>query len=151
VLHIWHQQPIPNEAYVQERTGPEFLEERTFFIEKEKRMKGGDTESKTLASELKEGLKMVRDEMVLLWKWHGSKKRRQFEQLGRFRMEGEVYYWMYDEYSLSKLLEEAGFQEISVCSAFESQIPDWEKYRDFLDVQDGQVRKPDSLFMEALK
>lgn len=48
------------------------------------------------------------------------------------------------------LLESAGFHEIKVCAASESQIPDFGRYR--LDLSaDGSVRKPDSLFMEARK
>jgi hypothetical protein len=56
---------------------------------------------------------------------------------------------MYDRYSLSKLLNKVGFEDIKVCSAFESRIENWKKYE--LDTVSGVIRKPDSLFIEATK
>jgi hypothetical protein len=56
---------------------------------------------------------------------------------------------MYDRYSLTELLKEVGFSEIIHSNAFESEIENWEEYQ--LDVIDGEVRKPDSLFIEAKK
>jgi len=57
---------------------------------------------------------------------------------------------MYDRFSLSRLLQITGFKNIKVCRAEESNIPEFNSY--FLDIeQNGQVRKPDSLFMEAEK
>ena len=50
---------------------------------------------------------------------------------------------------LTKLLSEIGFTDIKICSAFESGIANWESYQ--LDVVKGEVRKPDSLFIEAKK
>ncbi len=70
-------------------------------------------------------------------------------QVGKFRSEGEIHKWMYDRYSLKKLLESVGFKEIQQKTAFESNIPEWGKYN--LDGSNGVVRKPDSLFMEAIK
>ncbi len=72
------------------------------------------------------------------------------EEIGRFRLSGEVHQWMYDSYSLGKLLDEAGFSEIASVRADESRIPEFADY--CLDTDEsGQVRKPDSLFMEAVK
>jgi predicted SAM-dependent methyltransferase len=72
------------------------------------------------------------------------------ESIGRFRLSGEIHQWMYDRYSLGKLLSDADFQEITVCSATQSIIPAFNTYG--LDVsRDGSIRKPDSLFMEARK
>lgn len=70
-------------------------------------------------------------------------------QLGKFRLEGEIHQWMYDRYSLKKLLEGIGFKDVRVKTAFDSAIPDWEKFS--LDGNNGIVRKPDSLFVEAVK
>lgn len=63
---------------------------------------------------------------------------------------GELHRWLYDRFSLSELLKDAGFTEISVCSATESALP---RFSDFsLDTaEDGSIRKPDSLFMEGVK
>ena len=70
-------------------------------------------------------------------------------KIGKFRLGGEIHQWMYDRYSLEELLLSVGFTEVSVCNAFESQIENWEDYQ--LDVVKGEVRKPDSLFIEAQK
>ena len=67
----------------------------------------------------------------------------------RYRNSGEIHQWMYDRYSLGELLRAAGFRNPEVKTAFESAVPDWPGYK--LDGADGKVRKPDSLFMEAIK
>lgn len=46
-------------------------------------------------------------------------------QLGRFRRGGEVHLWMYDQYSLAKLLLESEFQNPQPVSPTESQISGW--------------------------
>ncbi len=73
-----------------------------------------------------------------------------YYKTGKFRMNGEPHQWMYDRFSLSRLLREAGFKEIYVCSARNSRIPKWNSY--YLDInKDKTVYKPDSIFMEAVK
>ena len=74
-----------------------------------------------------------------------SKEKR----IGAFRLGGEIHMWMYDRYSLSRLLKEIGFENIEVKTPFQSNIPQWNKYE--LDVKDGAVFDPTSLFMEAKK
>jgi len=70
-------------------------------------------------------------------------------KVGEYRLSGEVHQWMYDRYSLKRLLDAAGFIEAKVVAATESNIP---KFQDFnLDIVNGAVRKPDSLFIEARK
>ena len=72
------------------------------------------------------------------------------EEIGRFRLSGENHQWMYDRYSLQNILEKSGFKNTKFCTAYNSRIPDWQNY--FLDTeQNGAVRKPDSLYMEAEK
>jgi predicted SAM-dependent methyltransferase len=66
-----------------------------------------------------------------------------------FRRSGEVHQWMYDRVSLQGLLERHGFEQVRRCSAVESRIPDFASYE--LDAVGGEVRKPDSLFIEATK
>lgn len=78
----------------------------------------------------------------------GKSAAASFER-GVFRDSGEIHQWMYDRYSLKRLLEQMGFSGVSVCQASESRIPDFAKYS--LDVVNGEVRKPDSLFIEAIK
>ena len=56
---------------------------------------------------------------------------------------------MYDEYSLGKLLKDTGFSSVKVQNPHTSDIKDWAKYE--LDIKDGMVYDPTSLFMEAIK
>jgi predicted SAM-dependent methyltransferase len=68
---------------------------------------------------------------------------------GLFRNSGEIHRVMYDSFRLSRLLNSVGFREISICQAKESRIPLFSDYQ--LDSVGDEVRKPDSLFMEAVK
>lgn len=71
------------------------------------------------------------------------------QAVGRFRLGGEVHQWMYDRYSLCRLLAESGFSSINVCQATDSSINDFANYG--LDTEpDGSVYKPDSFFVEAI-
>lgn len=71
-------------------------------------------------------------------------------QFARFRREGEIHLWMYDSYSLARLLQSAGFAHTQRFGAAESQIPGWSAFH--LDTEpDGNIYKPDSLFMEAIR
>jgi hypothetical protein len=76
---------------------------------------------------------------------HGSEAIRE----ALFRTSGECHRWMYDRISLQLLLERSGFAQARLCTAFESQIEGFASYG--LDVVKGRIRKPDSLFMEAVK
>lgn len=69
---------------------------------------------------------------------------------GVFRQSGEVHRLLYDRFSLSRVLKQAGFSDPQVCTARESRIPAFETYN--LDTTaEGKTRKPDSFFMEAIK
>lgn len=69
-------------------------------------------------------------------------------QIGRFRRRGEIHQWMYDQYSLARILRETGFNNPTVRTAHDSKISDWTSWQ--LDTEpDGSTYKPDSLFMEA--
>jgi len=79
-----------------------------------------------------------------------SKDDRNALQIGRFRRAGEVHMWMYDSYSLARLLRDVGFVQPQRVGATESKIPGWAKF--YLDADpDGQVYKADSMYMEAFK
>ena len=70
------------------------------------------------------------------------------EDIGRFRLGGEVHKWMWDRVSLARLLQEAGFVDVKVCSATDSAIAGFVGYQLDADAA-GITRKPDSLFIEA--
>lgn len=63
---------------------------------------------------------------------------------------GELHRWMYDRYSLAKLLESIGFKNIQQQDASSSHISDWEIFH--LDRNEGGTPyKPESLYLEATK
>jgi len=77
-----------------------------------------------------------------------DKERTIYEVM--FRNSGEVHQWMYDRYSIKKLLLEVGFHDVEICSAYQSRIQGWQSFH--LDVNpDGSVYKPDSLYAEGTK
>jgi len=76
-------------------------------------------------------------------------RQNELLKMANFRLSGEVHQWMYDRFSLKELLNECGFKNIEVKTAFESRIEGWNNF--CLDVVDGMIRKPDSLFIEAEK
>ena len=70
-------------------------------------------------------------------------------RVGSFRLEGEVHMWMYDRFSLSRLLRVSGFEGIELRAPLLSGIPRWAEYE--LDAKNGLIFDPTSLFMEARK
>jgi len=69
----------------------------------------------------------------------------------RFRQLGELHRWMYDRVSLSALLTRLGFSDVTVVKADVSRIRDWAENGLFLDEGPAGLRRPDSLFIEALR
>lgn len=66
----------------------------------------------------------------------------------RFRTSGELHQWAYDRVALKILLNSCGFAEVKTFTADESYRPDFKQY--CLDTTpQGDIRKPNSLFMEA--
>jgi SAM-dependent methyltransferase len=65
------------------------------------------------------------------------------------RSSGEIHRWMYDRYSVKRILVERGFEDVDVTTVFHSRIPSFSTYQ--LDTIDNQIRKPDSLYVEAVK
>jgi SAM-dependent methyltransferase len=79
----------------------------------------------------------------------GRKAAKAFS-VGSMRLSGEIHQWMYDRYSLSRLLASVGFRDARVTGAGESRIEGWSRLH--LDTNtSGQAVKPDSLFMEAVR
>ena len=66
-------------------------------------------------------------------------------EVGRFRASGEIHQWLYDRFSLPRLLKKNGFKKIAVVNAKESFIPDWEKFN--LDNPEETA----SIFVEGIK
>lgn len=146
-----NKQVIPNESYVYNRIGQEgkkirevFLNSKAKSLNIEKKDKRQDNFLKIVFKKFKKNiLSFKKREKVI------SSEDLNSLKIGKFRLGGEIHQWMYDRYSLTKLLNEIGFEDIKVCSAFESSVLNWNSYN--LDVVNGEIRKPDSLFIEAIK
>ena len=70
--------------------------------------------------------------------------------IGKFKLSGEVHQWMYDKFSLSRLLRKINFKSIKICDASTSNIDNWKNFN--LDTEpNGKVYKKYSLFIEAVK
>lgn len=132
----WTRPVIPNERYVTSRLGSEFSSFRENY---KKNQQSFSEQSPQLGFRQK----------LIKWISGDDQTLKQLE-LGKFRLGGEIHQWMYDRYSLKKLLEQCEFKNVTAVTAFTSAIPDWTNHQ-WLDVEDGKVRKPDSLFMEAIK
>lgn len=123
MLHYLAQQPMPNEAFVKERIGVEG-EEIVETIRRSPEVMASKPEPATP------------DERALA--------------IGKFRLGGEVHQWMYDRFSLARLLRRTGFEDIRQVNQRESRIAGWETYH--LEVTaDGRLIKPDLLVMEAVR
>ncbi len=151
--HYLYQPIIQNEAYVFERIGSEGKIIRESYLNqqlvKDDKHQKKQHQSSFFKLIFKKGEAFIRKIKASESPKNMTQQELKALEIGSFRLGGEVHLWMYDRYSLSELLKKVGFTEIKLCSAFESEISNWEKYQ--LDVINGVVRKPDSLFMEAKK
>lgn len=137
---------IKNQEFVRSRIG---LEAESYWMpqtEKEEKTLWGKISSKKPSWFVDKLQKVLAKNLVYAI---GGKKLKKALEVGIFRNSGEIHRWMYDRFSLRRMLEKSGFIEMSVCQAEESRIPNFNSYN--LDVLDGKVRKPDSLFMEGIK
>lgn len=139
MMKYWSQDKPGNEEYVSTRVGYEYLDYRKNFLAKK-----SQSQSNSVASS---GTGVRKKVMAAV---SGEPNAVEYLQLGRFRSHGEIHQWMYDRYSLGKLLQDTGFNDPKKFTAFTSNVNGWTEYQ-WLDVEDGKVRKPDSLFMEAIK
>ncbi len=160
-----YQEEIPCEQYIYERIGEEARQIRANYLRRKQELpmvimpETAENASitsinllKTLLRPLKHWLKrlLFAYEMEYYAQQQAAfKAQEQFLKIGRFRMGGEIHQWMYDRYSLSRLLEQCGFTDIRVRTAFDSSIPEWQTFG--LESKNGVIYKPDSLFMEARK
>ncbi len=162
MLDYLRQNPLPNETFVYERIGEEGRElvralrlqygqgRNTLGVFLSRLGKGLRT-LPCFLQELRRTLRYSKRAVksLILRGLLGAADRRALE-IGRFRLAGEVHQWMYDRYSLARLLSLTGFNEPRLQDASTSLIPNWADFH--LDtLPDGQVIKPDLIFMEAIK
>ena len=140
------QEKLENEDYVFQRIGHEGKNLRKYYLANN----GDSLQLKEFELSLKQKIKFaVKRFLVELIFKEQYEVVDNYLKIGKFRQSGEIHQWMYDRYSLYLLLKQNGFRKIEVKTAYNSQIPEFSKYN--LDVVDGEIRKPDSLFIEAYK
>jgi predicted SAM-dependent methyltransferase len=138
---------MPNQGFVLERIG----EEGRDLIQQQRKL------AMTSARESPKPLSLYQRvhaaARLLAWaiiRWLAGPDAQRAIHIGRFRLCGEAHQWMYDRFSLSRLLIRSGFHAPCLRSACESAIPDWSSF--CLDsLPDGTPIKPDLFFMEAYK
>jgi SAM-dependent methyltransferase len=148
MLDYLRQNPLPNEAFVYERIG----EEGRQLV---RTLRGQDSRSQpappSFLHRFRRGFRSlpeVAKRRMPQWLLGANDKRAL--EIGRFRLAGEVHQWMYDRYSLARLLRLTGFHDPQLQEAGTSRIPNWTSFH--LDtLPDGRVIKPDLFFMEATK
>ncbi|MHB8835449.1 MAG: class I SAM-dependent methyltransferase [Candidatus Methylomirabilia bacterium] len=148
MLEYLRQRPLPNQSFVLKRIGVEGRELLAALRAQD------DPRRRAPAAVLRTLLRRFRSlpaaaARLVMQVLLGAQDWRALE-IGRFRLSGEAHQWMYDRFSLARLLEQAGFIEARVCDAATSRIPEWGRYN--LDtLPDGEAIKPDLFFMEAVK
>lgn len=131
------QEDIPNKDFIAERMGT--------FTPIKKGGRQAQNDWKTLLRKI-----LTKNSLQTLKNLRNKLTGQEQKQLGKFRVSGEIHQWMYDHFSLGRLLKNTGFDKIVQRSATESYIPEWSQYS--LDSEpNGKIYKPDSLFMEAIK
>ena len=147
MLKYLNQNPVPNLDFVYSRIGGEAKKIIIKTQNKNDNKLRKNTTKNNFTRRIRHLPKRLRDQLV---KHILGNQDIEALKIGRFRMSGEVHKWMYDRYSLSKVLEEAGFAQVVKREATESAIPEWCGFNLDTDA-DGSVYKPDSLFMEATR
>lgn len=83
------------------------------------------------------------------WKYKIPKTQgKKLKELGKFTISGEQHKWMYDEYSIRRLLLKNGFGKVEILKAGISKMPDLVQLEFNLD---GSVYKPNCIYAEAYK
>ena len=77
-------------------------------------------------------------------------KRHQLYLSASFRNSGEIHQWMYDRYSLTRILKQLNLHNVEGKKYDSSYFENWTKYE--LDGKSGiGAFKPDSLYIEGIK
>lgn len=141
-----YQEKLGNEEYIFKRIGLEGKNLRRDYLNHKGNSGAPNESKKSLKQKIRSKLKKYLVKRIFREKYEIIEN---YLKIGKFRQSGEIHQWMYDRYSLSLILHQNGFRNIEVKTAYESQIPEFSKFN--LDVVDGEIRKPDSIFIEAWK
>jgi predicted SAM-dependent methyltransferase len=142
---FWVQKHIINEEHIKNRMGLVFINVRNQIKNPKTEKHSNEVTKSHKATTIREKLSWRIKKLIPNFRRYNN-----IEKEVSFYETGELHKWMYDSYSLGRLFEHHGFKDISKMNAFESKFKDWEKCS-WLDVENGNIRKPDSLFIEGVK
>ncbi len=137
------QDNIPNEEYIYSRIGVEAKELRNTYLKRNSNI----LTQKTIYSKniVKKLVRSIRNILHVIFK----NEVNNAEKIGSFRLGGEIHQWMYDRYSIKRLLENNGFIQFQICDGKKSNVPNWNKFN--FESENEILLKPDSLIVEAKK
>jgi predicted SAM-dependent methyltransferase len=138
---------LPNNEFVMERIGHEGYLIRQYFARLRENPETKKDRLKKTIDKVKRNLSFRGFKYLVLKVLFGDEYK--LMDIGKLRQSGEIHQWMYDIYSLGNLLRDAGFKNVEQKRFDESSIPEWRAFG--LDEINHAVRKPDSLFAEAVK
>jgi SAM-dependent methyltransferase len=142
MLEYLTQPQLPNPDFVFRRIGGGGRKWREQFLQK---ASGEITKPSKLALALKHPARAWDKIYDAFLRIILGKKRFQYYQTGKFRNGGEIHQWMYDRFSLERLLTAVGFTQVKVQTAQSSYHADWAAYQ--LDDPEENA----SIFIEAIK
>lgn len=147
MIQYLQQNPIPNQGFVYERIGVEASKMVQSIRKHGPQPNRNDPSTSKRSHAYSEFVRALKEKLIAIIL---GKEDYRALLLERFRLGGEIHLWMYDRFSLSRLLIQSGFKNPAERGPFESAITNWKRYN--LDTEpDGTVYKPDSLYMEASK
>jgi len=131
-----------NSEFVQSRVGDEFARCQNSHLRQT------PEKNPSVSEKIKSSIKQTKAQFTrwVVRRLMGKDALKSFEE-GLFRSQGEIHRWMYDRHSLRTLCHSCGFVDFKVRTATESFIAGYDSFE--LDAANGNVRKPDSLFVEC--
>jgi len=145
---LWREGEIKDMQFIKERSGIEAIN----CIENRNSPGGNENaeHKKKFTAKVSKVIINYKNKLLeaLIKIFYGKRYAEHFKE-AMFRSRGEIHLAMYDHFSLSRLLLKCGFKEISRHAAGESRIDGFGKYN--FEIVNGEERKPDSLYMEAVK
>ncbi|MCK5823184.1 MAG: methyltransferase domain-containing protein [Bacteroidales bacterium] len=139
---------VANINYIIDRMGFEGKSIRENYLKQKEKINLKDKKIIYLLKKIKRNLNVKGIHKILL-NLFLTEKEKQYLSIGKFRLGGEIHFWMYDRFSLRRLLGNCKFRDIEIMTPYKSNIPKWEIYE--LDVKNNDVYDPTSLFIEAKK
>jgi predicted SAM-dependent methyltransferase len=132
MLKYWGRETLINEETLEKRIGSVYKKYRNF----------NPNQTKPILTLKEKIIKFFLKRIDIEWEDYVKMK---------FYKIGERHKWMYDDFSLSLLLQKNGFEKIKIQTGDTSYMSGWNKYSNLDTNEDNSLRKPDSIIIEAIK